>query len=367
MARVRSDARRQCGTMSVSTRTVVQTSDTALVMPFGKLWIGDGKPAMVIAEIGINHEGSLETCALMVEAAVRAGADAVKLQTSDPDEHYLLGTPSYELYNKARLRPEETAAVFAHAKKLGVEVFTTCGDVPTLELIESLDPAGHKISSGMLVNLPMIRRFAKSGRPLIFSSGMADLDDVAVAVDAARAAGADKIAILQCTSLYPAGPETLDLRAIQTLRNRFGALTGFSDHSLGIEAAPLAVAAGACVIEKHFTLDRTRASFDHRVSLEPAEFSAMVAAIRRAEAMLGTGAKVPTEAEREHARLWTRRLVARRDIKARQTITEDDLAMKRTKAGDIGLPALSFDDVVGLVAKRDLPRFTIISQDDLGR
>ena len=336
-----------------------------LVMPFGKLWMGDGKPTIVIAEIGINHEGSVDTCALMIEAAVRAGADAIKLQTSDPDEHYLPGTSSYELYSKAKLRPEETAAMFALAKKLGVEVFTTCGDVPTLELIESLDPAGHKISSGMLVNLPMIRRFAESGRPLIFSSGMSEIKAIDAAVDAARSAGARHIAVLQCTSIYPAPPEMLNLRAIRTLRERYDVLTGLSDHSGGIEAAPLAVAAGACVIEKHFTFDRTRDSFDHKVSLEPGEFAAMIKAIREAETMLGTGVKVPTEAERARARLWIRQLVARRDIKARQKITEDDLAIKRTTGPDAGRSTLTFDDAVGMIAKRDLKKLSIISREDV--
>ena len=348
---------------NVSQGAIAPGSD--MVMPFGKLWIGDGKPTLVIAEIGINHEGSAATCALMIEAAVRAGADAVKLQTSDPDEHYLPGTPSYDLYSKTKLRPEDTAAMFALAKKLGVEVFTTCGDVPTLELIESLDPAGHKISSGMLVNLPMIRRFARSGRPLIFSTGMAENAAIAAAVGAARNAGADKIAILQCTSLYPAPAETLNLRAIGTLREQFDALTGLSDHSAGIEAAPLAVAAGACVIEKHFTFDRTRDSFDHKVSLEPGEFANMVQAIRRTETMLGSGIKALTEIEREHARQWTRQLVARCDIKARQKITESDLAIKRALVSDAPKSPLSFDDAVGLIAKRDLKKFSIISRDDV--
>lgn len=365
MALVRCDVRGQCGKVSVSTSAErsIPAGDV-LTMPFGKVCIGDGKPALVIAEIGINHEGSLETCTLMVEAAVRAGADAVKLQTSDPDEHYLPGTPSYELYDKARLLPEETAAIFAQAKKLGVEIFTTCGDIPTLELIESLDPAGHKISSGMLVNLPMIRRFAKTGRSLIFSSGMSELNGIDAAIEAARGAGADKIAVLQCTSLYPAPPETLNLRAIRTLRERYGVLTGLSDHSTGTKAAELAVAAGACIIEKHFTFDRGRDSFDHKVSLEPGEFAAMVKAIRRAETMLGTGVKAPVEVERERARMWTRQLVARRDIKARQRITEDDLAIKRT-AAEARLPELTFDDAIGLIAKRDLRKFSVISRDDV--
>ncbi len=336
------------------------------MIPFGKLHIGDGKPVVIIAEIGVNHEGSVEVCANMIEAAVRAGADVVKLQTSDPDEHYLPGTPSYEIYNKARFTPEETGAMFSLAKSLGVEICTTCGDVPTFELIEALDPAGHKISSGMLVNLPMIRRFARSGRPLIISTGMAGLENVAIAVDAARDAGARHIAILQCTSLYPAPPATLNLRAMATMREHFGVPVGFSDHADGIDAATSAVAAGACIIEKHFTLDRTRESFDHKISLEPAGFAAMVAAIRATEVMLGDGVKAICEAEREHAQKWSRRLVARRDIKKGQKIVEDDLSIKRTPMGDTGLLALSFDKTIGKTARRDLPKFTIISLDDVG-
>jgi sialic acid synthase SpsE len=216
----------------------------------------------------------------------------------------------------------------------------------------------------MLVNLPMIRRIARSGRPLIFSSGMSELSAVDAAIDAARNSGAKDIVVLQCTSLYPAPPETLNLRAIRSLRARYGVLSGLSDHSVGIEASVLAIAAGGCVIEKHFTFDRTRASFDHVVSLEPDDFAAMVKAIRRAETMLGTGVKEPTKAERERARQWTRRLVARRDIKARQRITEDDLAIKRTMESEV-LSPLTFDEAVGLIAKHDLSRFSIISREDL--
>jgi len=342
------------------------TGTPNLVVPFGSLHMGDGNPVVVIAEIGINHEGSVDRCAWMIEAAVRAGADVVKLQTSDPDEHYLPGTPSYELYSSARFTGEETAAMFALAKRLGVEICTTCGDVPTFEVIEALEPAGHKISSGMLVNLPMIRRFARSGRPLIVSTGMADVETVAIAIDAAREAGARHLALLQCTSLYPAPPATLNLRAMATLRDRFGAPVGFSDHSSGIEAATLAVAAGACVIEKHFTFDRSRESFDHGVSLEPAEFAAMVTAIRAAEVMLGDGIKTMCGTERDHARKWSRRLVARRDISAGQAIAEEDLSIKRTAMGEVGLAALCFDETIGKTAKRPLPKFTVISLDDVG-
>ena len=339
--------------------------DKVAPIPFGKRFIGPGHPAVVIAEIGINHEGSANTCALMIEAAVRAGVDAVKLQSADPDEHYMRGTESHAIYTRAALLQEETAAMFALAKRLGVEILTTCGDPPTMDFIETLDPAAHKISSGMLGHLPMIRRFARSGRPLLFSSGMSDLASVDAAITASRDQGAQHIAVMQCVSLYPAPAEVMNLRAIEMLRDRYQLPTGLSDHSLGTEVAMLAVAAGAHVIEKHFSLDRNRPGFDHGISLEPAELKALVQSVRRAEAILGDGVKTMTADEECIRRRYARRLVARRDIPAGKVIEESDLSIMRATDGSNGLPSTDFDRVIGRRAGHALRRFDVISESDL--
>lgn len=334
-------------------------------IPFGRRLLGPGQPTVIIAEIGINHEGSVEACALMIEAAARAGVDAVKLQSADPDEHYMPGTESHTLYSHAALKHEDTAAMFALAKRLGMEVLTTCGDPPTMDFIETLDPAAHKISSGMLGHLPMIQRFAASGRPMLFSSGMAELGNVDAAVEAARRHGAKHIAVMQCVSLYPAEPEEMNLRAMHTLRDRYQVPTGLSDHTLGVEVPTLATAAGACVIEKHFTLDRSRPGFDHRISLEPAELEALVKSVRRVEAILGSGVKAMSENEEAVRQRYARYLVMRVDVPAGKVIEEADLAIMRAPPGTQGLKSTEYDRVLGRVARRDMTRFEVLSEKDL--
>lgn len=334
-------------------------------IPFGKRFLGPGHPVVIIAEIGINHEGSVEACALMIEAAVRAGVDAVKLQSADPDEHYMPGTESHNLYSRAVLTHEHTAAMFALAKKLGVEMLTTCGDPPTMDFIETLSPAAHKISSGMLGHLPMIRRFAASGRPLLFSSGMSDVEGIDFAINAARSQGAQHMAIMQCASLYPARPEVMNLRAMNTFQERYQIPAGLSDHTLGNEVATLSVAAGAHVIEKHFTLDSRRTGFDHGISLEPNGLQSLVQAVRRVEVILGSGVKVMSDEEEVVRRRYVRRVVARAAIPAGKVIEEKDISIMRTPPDAKGLLSTHFDNVVGRVARRAFARFDLLSNDDL--
>lgn len=337
----------------------------APAIPFGNRLIGADNPCIIIAEVGINHEGDPAACARMIEEAAKAGVDAVKLQTADPDEHYLPGTESHKLYSRAALSLEQTAEMFRFGKSLGVEMFTTCGDPPTQVFIESLAPAAHKISSGMLGNLPMIRRFARSGLPLILSSGMAELAQVDAAVDAARQAGARHMAIMQCVSLYPADPELLNLRVIRSFEERYGIPAGLSDHTLGCEVAPLAVAAGGHVIEKHFTLDRARPDFDHRISLEPPEMAAMVHAVRRTERIMGRAEKTLSAPEQEIASKFRRRLVARRDIPAGKALEEIDLAIMRSPVGVDGIPSVEYDAMIGRKTRTEIKRYTVIQQSDL--
>lgn len=334
-------------------------------IPFGKRFLGPGHPVVIIAEIGINHEGSVEACARMIEAAASAGVDAVKLQSADPNEHYLPGTESHNLYSRAALTNDNTGAMFELGRKLGVEVLTTCGDPPTMDFIETLSPAAHKISSGMLGHLPMIRRFAASGRSLLFSSGMADMESIDLAINAARSQGAKNMAIMQCASLYPAKPELMNLRAMQTFQERYQIPVGLSDHTLGNEVATLAVAAGAHVIEKHFTLDSRRAGFDHGISLEPNGLHALVQAVRRVETILGNGVKVLSHEEEDVRRRYVRRVVARIAIPVGKVIEEQDLSIMRASPEASGLLSGEFDRVVGRVARRALSQFDILTDDDL--
>lgn len=296
---------------------------------FGRYQVGPSEPTLVIAEIGINHEGDPALCAWLIEAAARSGADAVKLQIIDADENYAPGTESHKLFSRAWLAPEAVEALFAFARSLGMEPFATVGDMATLAWVERLAPVGHKISSGLLTHLPLITALAKTGRSLIFSTGMSGVSALHPALKAARAAGGRDIAILHCTSIYPAPPATLNLATIPRLQCEFGVPIGFSDHSDGFEAAAHAVILGACIIEKHFTLDVGRPGFDHPVSLEPREFRRMVDGIRLAEQMRGSADKPVTDEERVVSLKSRRVLAARRDVPAGSVLSFDDIGFIR--------------------------------------
>lgn len=323
-------------------------------IPFGRLRVGPAERVVVVAEIGVNHEGDVAACARMIDAAGAAGADAVKLQTMDADECYVSGTESHALFSGCALSRDETAQMFALARRRGMECFTTVGDFASLEWVEGLAPAAHKISSGLLTHLPLVRRAAATGRTLVMSTGMAETAEIDEAVAAAREAGASAIGLLQCTSLYPTPPHALNLANVGWLARRYGVPVGFSDHSEGSEAAMLAVAAGAAMIEKHFTLDRGRPGYDHGISLEPSDFAAMVAAVRRAETMRGRAGSPPTDAEREAARRNYRCLVARRPIVAGGVFTAENLALKRPLPDRRGLAPKHYDAVLGKRSKHDL-------------
>lgn len=331
---------------------------------FGSRFIGPGHPMAIIAEVGINHEGGADTCARLIEAAARAGADAIKLQTIDADENYVKGTASHTLFSAAWLDRETTACMFALARSLGMEAFTTAGDAATLDWVERLDPAAHKISSGLLTHLPVIRHAAATGRTVLLSTGMATVAEIDDAVAATRAKGA-AVGLFQCTSIYPAPIATLNLAAVRWLAERSAAPTGFSDHSLGDEASVLSVAAGACMLEKHFTLDVTRPGYDHPISLDERQFAAMVKRIRAAEAMLGRPEKAPAEGERERAAIMRRIVVARRPIKAGETLSWDSVGLKRPLPGTQGLAPREAESLIGRVAARAVALDEPIRKDAL--
>jgi sialic acid synthase SpsE len=319
----------------------------------------------VIAEVGVNHEGSFSNCVLMVEEAARAGADAVKLQTIDADENYLPGTESHQIFSQSALTREETAQIFDLARSLGMEPFTTTGDRYSLDWVLELNPCAVKISSGLLTHLPLIRDAASRGLPMIISTGMAKAEEIDAAVQAARDSGVDNLALLQCTSIYPAEPKDLHLSRISWLRDRYRVVAGFSDHHAGILAAPLAVAAGARVIEKHISLTPKRAGFDHRVSVDPRNFSKMVRRIREAEAMMGTPERSLPGIEQENATRFHRIIVARRSLVAGHPIGVDDIGFRRPRPGLTGLPPSFYDEVLGRALRRPLNENEPITLEDL--
>lgn len=334
-------------------------------IPFGTRCIGPGHPTVIIAEIGINHEGDAGICLELVRKAAEAGADAIKLQTLDADENYVPGTESHDIFSKGRLSREETAKAFDLARSLGMEALTTCGDLATLAWVDDLHPAAHKISSGLITHIPLIRAAAATRRPLIISTGMSDLDAARAAVRAAREAGGTDICLLQCTSIYPAPAETLNLRSIETLRWDFECPSGFSDHSLGVEAASLAVAAGANALEKHFSLDPTKPGFDHPISVDPAGMKQLVAAVRRAETILGTAEKAFTAEQKNAADKYLRSIVARRDIDTGETLSFENVGFMRTAPEGRGLPPSTWEQFQGRRVARRLSRYQIIKPEYL--
>lgn len=304
------------------------------------------RPPLVIAEAGVNHDGDLGRARELVAAAAAAGADIVKFQAFRADELVAAGTgtAAYQAENTGQgdqrtllaaleLTMDDFADLAALCRAEGIGFLCTAFDVERVEALAALGMDYVKVASGELTNTPALRRFAGLGLPVILSTGMATLEEVRAAVATLEAAGAADIAVLHCTSLYPAPPESLNLRAITTLIDAFDRPIGYSDHSLGGHAAISAVALGATLIEKHFTLDRRLPGPDHKASLEPDELAAMIAALREIPAMLGDGIKRPVPGEAETAALVRRSWHAARDLPIDRYLEASDLVLKRPADG----------------------------------
>ncbi|WP_340302369.1 N-acetylneuraminate synthase family protein [Roseobacter sp. HKCCD7870] len=333
----------------------------------GNRVIGADAPCFVIAEVGINHGGSEEIAEDMLRAAATCGADAVKLQTVDADESYAPGTVSHAEFKGKELSLDAHLRLRQVAEDLGVVLFTTPADFPSLDLSIASGFAALKISSGLLTNVPLLRRAARARLPLIISTGMAEIEDVDLAVTTLTDAGCNNYAILQCTSLYPAPAETLNLRAMDTLRTKYNCPVGFSDHHAGILACVAAVAMGAQVIEKHFTLDGRMPGADHAISIEPEQFARMVSEIRHVEKMRGSGEKVAVDEERRLKPQRHRVISARRHLSAGETLGEEDISLMRHLPGETGLPPSAFSEIIGRKLVRSVARAKPIKREDLAR
>ncbi len=305
----------------------------------------DEHKTYVIAEIGINHEGCVDRCADLIRLSASAGADAIKLQTVDASQCYAPDTESYKVFSEATLTEAETANMFQLARDCGVDAFSTSGDLQTLKWVDRLNPAAHKISSGLLSCTPIVKEACKFGRPVFMSTGMSGTATIDKSVEIARQSGC-QTALFQCTSLYPCPIEKLDLNAIGGLSKRYRMPTGFSDHSLGIHMAPLAVAAGARLIEKHITFDKNRSGFDHSISLETDEFAEMVTLVRQAETAMGQANKTVDNVIFEQAQQFERRLAAAHDLPAGHLLTIDDLLFMRFSKNIDAISSCEADAVV---------------------
>ena len=338
---------------------------TANTFTVGEQRIGAGAPVFIIAEIGVNHDGDEDTCARLIIAAADAGADAAKLQIIDADESYVAGTESHDVFKDRALSMQSLERLCGVARDCGIILFATPGDFPSLDRMLALDMPLIKISSGLLTNLPLIRRAAASGHPLILSSGMADIADIKSAVDAATQAGATGIAVLQCTSVYPTPPDDVNLRAMAHIEAETGLPVGYSDHCLGNAACLAATAMGASILEKHFSLDNTLDGADHYLSAMPNDLRALVDGVREVEKMMGSAEKKPTDEEKEKRSRTHRCLVARRDIAAGEELTEQNISLKRPLPGKAGLPASEYERVLGAYAANNLKTDQSVRAEDI--
>lgn len=330
--------------------------------------------ALVIAEAGVNHDGDPQLAHALIDAAADAGADAVKFQTfvaaalaspTAPTAGYQRdrdgGDTQRAMLERLVLPEDAWAGLQDHARTRGIEFLSTPFDDASADLLERLDVGAFKVGSGELTNLPFLARLAATGRPLIVSTGMATMPEVARAADAVRAAGDGPLALLHCVSSYPAAPEDANLAAIAMLREAFGVQAGWSDHTPGIELPVAAVALGATIVEKHLTLDRARRGPDHAMSLDPATFAAMVAAIRATEPAIGGHDKAPTAAEREMATLARRSLHWVRDLPTGTVVQATDLAAQRPGTG---LGPAQAADLVGRPTARDVRAGEMVVEGD---
>jgi pseudaminic acid synthase len=335
--------------------------------------IGPGEPAYLVAEMSANHHQEFGQAVKVLEAAKKAGADAIKLQTYTPDtltissqqEYFRItgtiweGRTLHDLYREAYMRWEWQPKLKEVADALGLDFFSTPFDFTAVDFLEQLAVPAYKIASFELVDLPLLRRVAQTGKPVILSTGMASLEEIQEAVATLKDAGCRQLALLKCTSAYPAPPGEMHLRTIPHLAGTFGVPVGLSDHTLGLAVPVAAVALGACIIEKHLTLSRDLPGPDSAFSLEPEEFKAMAAAVRTAEQALGQVSYEITPAQ-EASRVFRRSLFVVRDLQAGEELTPENV---RSIRPGYGLHTRHLEEVLGKRAKKAIARGTPLAWD----
>jgi N,N'-diacetyllegionaminate synthase len=339
-------------------------------------FIGGHAPCFIIAEAGVNHNGDIKLAKRLIEIAKKAGADAVKFQTfkakdvvskSAEKAKYQKETSGaeesqFELIRKLELKPRDFKELFDYAHEKGIVFLSSPFDARSVDLLDRLGVPAYKIGSGEITNFPLIKYIAKKGKPIILSTGMSTLVEIKEALQTIKGGGVRDIILLHCISAYPAKAEEVNLKVMQTLRSIFKVPVGFSDHTLGITVPIAAVALGASVLEKHFTLDRNLPGPDHKTSLGPKEFMQMVEAIRQVEKAIGNGIKRLTDDEEEIKRVARRSIVAKVDIPKGTLITEEMLDIRRPGTG---IAPKFLNMVVGNVAKSSIKRDELLTKDKL--
>jgi pseudaminic acid synthase len=340
--------------------------------------VRQGNPAYIVAEVSANHHGSFDQAAQIIGAAKEAGADAVKLQTYTPDtitissdrEEFRVsggtiwdGRTLHDLYAEACTPWEWQPRLKKLSDDLGMDLFSTAFDATAVDFLEQMGVPVHKVASFELVDIPLIQKMARTGKPLIMSTGMATVEEIEEAVQSAQQAGAAQIALLKCTSAYPAPVEEMNLRTIPEMARRFAVPVGLSDHTMGIAAPVAAVALGACIIEKHLTLSRSTPGPDSAFSLEPQEFKAMVEAVRTAEKALGA-VNFGVSAGEHASSAFRRSLFVVEDMKQGETFT---LSNVRSIRPGYGLHPRHLTEVLGKSAVQRIKRGTPLTWDHVVR
>ncbi|MHA7879271.1 MAG: pseudaminic acid synthase [Saccharospirillum sp.] len=337
--------------------------------------VGPAYPPYIIAEMSANHNGSLERAFLLLEQAHRAGADAVKIQTYRPDTITLpssepdfqitdglwKGRTLYDLYEWAHTPWEWHKPLFDRARELGLTLFSSPFDDTAVDLLEDLNAPAYKIASFEAIDLALIRRVSETGKPVLISTGMANADEIGEAVETARDAGCSQLLVLHCVSGYPALASDYNLKTLPDMAKRFNVLTGLSDHTLGNATAIASIALGACLIEKHFTLDRNGGGPDDSFSLEPADMRALCEDTEMAWQALGRVNYERTESERGNLK-FRRSLYYVKDLSAGETITADSI---RSVRPGYGVAPKYRDALIGRRVKHPIKQFTAVRMDDL--
>jgi N,N'-diacetyllegionaminate synthase len=321
---------------------------------------------LIIAEAGVNHNGSVQLAKKLIDKAVFSGADAVKFQTfkatnvvskNAPKADYQKQTTNlresqFDMIKRLELDERAHQELIAYCKEANIMFLSTPFDLDSVDLLNELGLQIFKIPSGEITNLPYLRRIGSLCKEVILSTGMSDLEEIGEAIKILTNAGTlkENITVLHANTMYPTPMEDVNLRAMQTIQNKFDVAVGYSDHTLGIEVDIAAVAMGATVIEKHFTIDKTMDGPDHKSSIDPEELKAMVSSIRNIEKALGSSIKKPSKSEKPNISMARKSIVARKSIKKGELFTEKNITIKRP---GIGISPMKWDTILGKVAERD--------------
>ena len=338
--------------------------------------VGPESPCFIIAEAGVNHNGRMDLAKGLIDAAVEVGADAIKFQTFKTEKLVTVQAPQadyqihstgliesqFDMIKRLELSYAQFKELYEYCQEKKILFLSSPFDEESVDFLESLGVVAFKIGSGEITNLPLLKHVAQKNKPVFLSTGMSYLGEVESAVRAIYDTGNDKLVLFHCTSDYPASPSDINLRAMHTLSDAFGVPVGYSDHSEGIEVSLAAVALGACVLERHFTLDKKLPGPDHGASLEPKEFEALVQGVRKIESALGDGRKIPTSSELNTASVARKSLVAAQDIPSGTVLTANLVEIKRPGTG---LPPSMKSEILGRRVRSNINSGELIKLENL--